>query len=109
MRSKINRGLLIIIFAAATFASCKKKDSIASEADKLKDSVLLYTRDIYLWHNQIPANFNPRTYADPNEIMEAVRQYSIEPPNTPPVDRFSFAALKKDWDNVSSGISADFG
>jgi len=95
------------------FTSCKKDkgndEVVLSADDKLKDSVLMYTRDIYLWYNQIPADFNPRKYADPNAIMEAIRTYSMEPPNSRPVDRFSFAAKKVDWDNRSSGVSQDFG
>ena len=99
-------------------SSCSKTDSGAgpgpgptptpppavSVEDKVKDSALLYARDIYLWFAQIPSSFNPRSYADPNKIMEAIRPYSMEPGFTNPVDRFSFGALQSDWNNVSSGI-----
>lgn len=80
-------------------------DSINTD-NLLKDSVLLNSRDVYLWNTQIPASFNPRTYADPNEIMEAIRTYSIEPGFTQPVDRYSFAIKKAEWDNLSMGMSA---
>lgn len=99
-------------------ASCKKDNvnpnptppaPTTPTVDKVKDSVLLYTRDIYLWNTQIPANFNAQSYSDPNEIMKAIRAYSIEPGFTGPVDRWSFAVKKSEWDNVSSGISKDFG
>jgi hypothetical protein len=80
-----------------------------SPANLVKDSALLYARDIYLWYDQIPSSFKPRTYADPDAIMRAIRPYSIEPGFTNPVDRWSFAALKKDWDNTSAGIQQDFG
>lgn len=102
------RILIIIILSAGIATSCKKNDSTSAE-NRLKDSTLLYARDIYLWYNQIPKDFNPRNYSDPDAIMKAIRAYSIEPPNVGPVDRFSFAASKTDWDNLSSGISADFG
>ncbi len=82
---------------------------VNSTANLVKDSALLYARDIYLWYDQIPATFKPRTYADPDAIMKAIRPYSIEPGFTNPVDRWSFAALKKDWDNTSAGIQQDFG
>ncbi len=77
--------------------------------DKIKDTVLAYTKDIYLWYNQIPASFNARSYADPDKIMTAIRQYSVEPGFSQPVDRWSFAMKQKDWDNLSSGITSDFG
>src|SRR5512137_1784259 len=50
-----------------------------SPANLVKDSALLYARDIYLWYDQIPSSFKPRTYADPDAIMRAIRPYSIEP------------------------------
>jgi hypothetical protein len=121
---KLKSILLVGLGAALLVGSCKKEsntsnsgggtgatDSTAvnSPANLVKDSALLYARDIYLWYKQIPATFKPRTYADPDAIMKAIRPYSIEPGFTKAVDRWSFAALKKDWDNVSAGIQQDFG
>ncbi|RYY09611.1 MAG: hypothetical protein EOO04_38135, partial [Chitinophagaceae bacterium] len=77
--------------------------------DKIKDTVLGYSQDIYLWFEQIPSTFKPRTYADPNKIMTAIREYSVEPGFSKPVDRWSFAMKKAEWDDVSSGIAGDFG
>lgn len=117
MKIKSNQFLLAMMLGASIFISCKKTPDVTppptppavTAEDKMKDSVLLYTRDIYLWYNQIPSNFNPRTYADPDKIMQAIRQYSTEPGFTQPVDRFSFAIKQADWNNISSGISGDFG
>ena len=101
---------------AATMAmaalGCRKgqSDSASTNSNNaLQDSVAAITRDIYLWYQSIPASFNARSYADPNKTMEAVRAYSIEPGYSQPVDRWSFAVLKKDWDKQSQGISSDFG
>src|SRR4028119_1959272 len=69
----------------------------ASAADKLKDTTLLYARDIYLWHDKIPATFNARSHADPSAIMTAIRQYATEPGFSASVDRWSFAASQQDW------------
>ncbi|MGI8582900.1 MAG: S41 family peptidase [Chitinophagaceae bacterium] len=123
MHLRRNKFLLIILFASGIFTSCQKEiDStgntpiptpiptptpVASADDKLKDTVLLYTREIYLWYNQIPATFNPRTYADPDAIMKAIRPFSIE--SGIQADRFSFAMRQADYNNLSSGISGDFG
>jgi carboxyl-terminal processing protease len=112
-RNVLLLGAILSVF----FISCKKDDSVTppttpgqtSAADKLKDSVLLYARDIYLWYNNIPQSFNARGYDDANEIMEAIRPYSTEPGFSKPVDRWSFAVTKAEWDGVSSGISGDFG
>jgi carboxyl-terminal processing protease len=70
---------------------------------KLKDSVVQLTRDIYLWYNQIPSTFDPHSLATPVEAMTAIRAYSIESPFTTPVDKWSFAMKKTEWDNSSSG------
>jgi hypothetical protein len=114
----------IIVATAAIallFSACKKEESLTtthlnptppdnvSAADILKDSALLYTKDIYLWSDKIPTTFNARSYSDPAAIMTAIRQYSIEPGFSTPVDRWSFAVNQQDWDNVSSGIAGDFG
>ena len=98
------------------FASCKKSDVQNNNTtpppvtvDKVKDSVLLYSRDIYLWYSQIPSSFNAQSYADPDKIMTAIRAYSNEPGFSAPVDKWSFAYKQVDWDNLSSGITQDFG
>lgn len=108
MQLKNAKFLLITMLAMSTFTACKKNhDATVSVEDKIKDSSLLYARDIYLWYNQIPATFDPRTFADPDAIMKGIRPYSLE--NGVVADRFSFAAKQVDWNNISSGNSADFG
>ncbi len=118
-----NRFLLAVLFAVSLISACKKSDSggdnltppptpttpSTSAADKIKDTVVEYSRDIYLWYNQIPTNFNGRSHADPDKIMTAIRQFSIEPGFSTPVDKWSFAVKQAEWDNVSSGIAGDFG
>jgi len=118
-----NYRFLLVMLVLSIFISCKKTPDatttppppppppppVVTLEDKIKDTTLMYSRDIYLWYKQIPATFNPRTYADPNKIMEAIRQYSTEVGYPNPVDRFSFAMKQAEWNNVSSGISGDFG
>lgn len=101
------------------FLACKKNKADVAAAppalvtpspvplsdNALKDSVMLLTKDIYLWNTQLPATFNARSYDDPIKIMEAIRQYSVEPGFTQPVDRYSFAIKKTEWDNLSTGMS----
>jgi hypothetical protein len=99
----------LIVVTAITLFGCKKHSDKNVDSDKLKDSAMVFTRDIYLWYNNIPASFNPHDYADPNAIMEAIRPYSIEPGFSTPVDRWSFAMLKSEWDGLSSGQGGDFG
>ena len=111
------RLILLAIAVILLVTSCKKNEvqnlnpqpPQTSLDDKLKDSVVLYSQDIYLWYSQIPASFNGRSYADPDKIMNAIRNYSIDPGYSTPVDKWSFAVKKTEWDNVSSGISQDFG
>jgi carboxyl-terminal processing protease len=117
MKNRLAGGIVVAIFLVA---SCKKNDlhdnltptptpTPVASADALKDTALLYTKDIYLWYNQIPASFNAHNYSDYNAIMTAIRQYSTEPGFSAPVDRWSFAMKKSEWDNLSSGVSGDFG
>lgn len=123
MSSKINHSFLAILFTVTLFSSCKKGDvtptgttapttptpvAVTADPEKIKDSVLLYSKDLYLWYNQIPATFDARSYADPVAEMTAIRAYSIEPGYTTPVDKWSFAMKKTEWDNLSGGLGATF-
>lgn len=122
MQLRKHRWLWIALVSFTSLTACKKdKDDVqapepetptsgsATEADKLKDTALLYSKDIYLWYKQIPASFNARSYSDLNKIMEGIRQYSVEPGFTTAVDRWSFAVDRAQWDNVSAGVGGDFG
>lgn len=111
---------LIAILAGLTIlVSCKKNHdensntnpggSSAVDPNLIKDSTVLFSRDIYLWYSQIPVSFNGRSYDDPDNIMTAIRTYSTEPGFSQPVDRWSFAAKQSVWDDVSSGAASDFG
>ncbi len=117
----INRNIALALIAGlGIFSSCKKEiegdqpsvitpPTGPTAEEKLKDSTLLYARDIYMWYQQIPSGFNAQNYEDPDKIMKAIRAYSIEPGFSQPADRWSFAYKKQAWDNVSSGVSQDFG
>ncbi|KYP15865.1 S41 family peptidase [Flavihumibacter sp. CACIAM 22H1] len=117
----MKRILMLSLLAGLVLGACQKKTENPTPnppgggttpptmADKVKDTALLYARDIYLWYNQIPTSLNARSYADPGKIMEAIRPYSKEPGFTNPVDRWSFGVLKSEWDNVSGGVAADLG
>ncbi len=115
MKSKV----ITLVAGLSILISCKKNDVAnnlntvpqppVATTDKIKDSTLLYSRDIYLWYSQIPASFNAQNYADPDKIMAALRTYSVETGFSQPVDRWSFAMKKQQWDNVSSGAADDFG
>ncbi len=106
---------VVILF----FISCKKEAPVSPQTlqpvvvtptgltpEQLKDSSVIYAKDIYLWNTQIPATFDGKLYADPNKIMEAIRPFSIETGFTTAVDRWSFAMLKKDWDKISAGMNS---
>ena len=126
MQSMKHHFIVAALASFALLASCKKTD-VSSEnltpptsttpvtpavpsADALKDSALLYSKDIYLWYNQIPSTFNARSYTDLDKEMTAIRQYSSEPGFSGAVDKWSFAVKQDEWDNVSSGVSTgDFG
>ena len=108
-------NLFFSVFASALIlSSCKKEtgnDTVdnSSVADRIKDSAFQYSREIYLWNTQISPSFNPRSYADLDKVMTALRTYSQEPGFTQPVDRWSFAIKQNEWDNISSGVTQDFG
>lgn len=125
IHKKVSYSLLFLLVTLIFLASCRKDnnnnvsqstidslrraDSITLVENLTKDTAWLYAKELYLWYKTLPSNFNVRSYSDPNAIMNAIRAYSVEPGFTDPVDRWSFATTKKEWDDVSSGISGDFG
>jgi carboxyl-terminal processing protease len=126
MQSIKSSLVMAALVGLAFFTSCKKSDASAgnltpptptntpttpvASGDALKDSALLYSKDIYLWYNQIPSSFNARSYTGMDKLMIGLRQYSKEPGFSGSVDKWSFGVKKADWDNVSSGVSTgDFG
>lgn len=118
MQLKTLSTFAALLFLLLGGISCRKGQGVTAPAatpavttaspDLVKDSSVLYARDLYLWYNQIPATFDARSYADPSKIMEAIRPYSIEPGFSAAVDRWSFGMKKTDWDNLSAGLSANF-
>jgi C-terminal processing protease CtpA/Prc len=117
MQLKTQRLLVASLVSLALLQACKKNDvsnnlnpstgSLSPSA--IKDTTIADARDIYLWYSQIPSTFNAQTYSDPNAIMEAIRQYSNEPGFSTPVDKWSFGMKQTEWDNLSNGVSGDFG
>ncbi len=98
-----------LLVSSLVMSSCRKSGTQDGKDDMLKKDVLERTRDIYLWNDQIPQSFDARRYAGPREIMDAVRLYSMEPGFPTPVDHFSFAIKKSEWDDISTGVATDFG
>ena len=124
MQIKTNAFFPAIMFALISFIGCKKTQdvpakpiptptpipvAVTTDPEKIKDSALLYSKDLYLWYNQIPSTFDARSNADPVAIMTGIRQYSIEPGFSAAVDRWSFAMKKTEWDNLSGGLGTTFG
>ncbi|CAN5509710.1 S41 family peptidase [soil metagenome] len=122
MMLKLPFKISLLLLGSAIFAvsACKKNkadiaavppaptpaDTVATLSDAvLKDSILYYSRDIYLWNTQIPAGFKAQSFAGPETLMEGIRPYSIEAGFSNPVDRWSFAMKKTEWDNLSSGLN----
>ncbi len=113
------RSIAMLLLAAGTLLlACKKNmpDVVPTplvvttpidvpSADRIKDSSLFYAKDLYLWNTQIPDTFNARGYTDPADIMRGIRPYSIEPGFSGPVDKWSFAMKKTDWDRQAGGMS----
>lgn len=111
--------LLLLLSGVGLVTSCKKDvDSIGNTAtdssaisanSAVNDTAWLYAQEIYLWYNYLPSSFNPQSYTDPNAVMEAIRAYSTESGFSGPVDKWSFAVKQSEWDDISAGISGDFG
>lgn len=117
---KLIPALAIIAITIAT--SCQKKTDVtapgtdstavvtASKLDLLKDSVYLYSKEVYLWSDLIPpyAQFNPRGYsgttdlASATNVMNGIRALQ-------PLDRFSMVTSNAQAEGIQTGEDTDLG
>lgn len=105
-------------FLILFITSCKKDiketggpgTSSVSQTDLLKDSVYLYSKEIYLWQENIPSYeaFNARQYSGADDqksasaVMNAIRKLQ-------PLDRFSFVTTKEASAGLQTGADVDYG
>lgn len=106
------RSLVVLFLGAGLgLASCKKEpkqDNPSTTAyipqNEVRDSAYLYTKDIYLWTEKLPAieTFRPRDSKDIYAVMEKVKSFE-------PLDHFSFVEKKSETDQGNQGLDSDFG
>lgn len=113
---------LLVAAGFFVFSSCQKSisdepgnpnDTITtppSMSDLLKDSIYLFTKEVYLWHEVLPSYdvFNPRQYTGATDLeaaqneMKAIR--ALEP-----LDRYSFVITKTESEGLQDGTNSDYG
>ncbi|PWG80732.1 S41 family peptidase [Pararcticibacter amylolyticus] len=103
--------LFLLFIVPVVFAGCKKnshKDEIDQET-LLKDSVYLYTQEVYLWQDALPAKFYPQNYSTAEDVLTALKQYK-KGSDGQPVDHYSF--LDREGTvagEIQDGVLGDFG
>ncbi len=106
----------LLLASSFFFVACKKTDTpkpptpTASKQDLIKDSVYLYTKEVYLWQDVIPSydQFNPRKYSGSTDleiaqnVMNGIRSLQ-------PLDRFSMVLSREASSGLQTGEDTDFG
>ncbi len=113
-----------VIFFVSIF-SCKKSDSsvtppattdtlsAAARLDLLRDSVYLYSKEVYLWHEVIPSYgvFNPRQYTGSTELIAAQNEMAgiraLQPQDNK--HSYSFVTTQAGSDAIQTGNNTDYG
>ncbi len=121
------KNLLILCTIALTLftQSCKKKDGMgsatppvdsiatASKLDLLRDSIYLYTKEVYLWHEVLPsyAAFNPRQYTGATELEAAQNEMAGIRALQPEDNRhsYSFVTTTAGSNAIQTGEDQDYG
>jgi len=109
----------LVLVSSILIISCKKKDIDApnpapqiptTKEDLLKDSVYLYTKEVYLWQDIIPGydQFKPRQYKGSTEL-ESAEKVMAAIRNLQPLDRFSFVTTQEESAGLQTGEDKDFG
>ena len=121
-----NYLLLSIIFISVLVGfSCKKSDnavvppgntdtlSAAARLDLLRDSIYLYSKEEYLWHEVIPsyAVFNPRQFTGSTELIAAQNEMTAIRALQPQDKKhsYSFVTTKEGSDAIQTGNNKDYG
>lgn len=116
--------LIIVAVCFSSLISCQKElnDSggsgtdttgnggTPSQSDLLKDSVYLYTKEVYLWHEVIPTYdvFNPRGFSGATD-EEAAQNELDAIKALQPLDRYSFVTTNAESEGLQTGTNNDFG
>ena len=110
---------LLLLASPIVFAACKKTEQpappdptpTATTEDLLKDSVYLYTKEVYLWTEVIPSyeSFNPRKYSNGADNLETAQKVMNGIKALEPKDRFSMVLSKEASDGLQTGEDKDFG
>lgn len=119
---KKNALLFLCIVSVCGLFACKKDKAAdgntntgggtttTAQVDLLKDSVYLYSKEVYLWNTVLPSydQFNPRQYTGSTDedaatnVMEAIKKLE-------PLDRYSFVTTKAESDGLETGSDVDYG
>src|SRR4051812_42730806 len=122
------KNYLLFPFVAIIFFatySCKKNNSSpsspggtdtlssAAKLDLLRDSVYLYSKEEYLWHEVIPsyAAFNPRQYTGSTELLAAQNELAAIRALQPQDNKhsYSFITTQEASDAIQTGNDKDYG
>jgi carboxyl-terminal processing protease len=122
---KIYQYLFGFFLLAILGMSCKKSNPapttppitppvvIASPKDLLMDSLYLYTKEIYLWHEVIPsyAVFNPRQYTGTTDLIAAQNEMAAIRALQPQDKKhgYSFVTTQAGSDAIQTGADEDYG
>ncbi len=118
-------GLIILSVLLLLVISCKKNNdagspgsgtdslSAADKSNLLKDSLYLYTKEAYLWHEVIPsyAIFNPRQYTGSTDLvaaqneMAAIRALQVQDNK----HSYSFVTTQAGSNAIQTGSNQDYG
>ena len=122
MKNLIFLSVIVLGFLFTT--SCKKSDSgvtppatdsptAAAKLDLLRDSVYLYSKEVYFWHDVIPsyAVFNPRQYTGSTELAAAQNEMAgiraLQPQDSK--HSYSFVTTQAGSDAIQTGGNTDYG
>ena len=121
---KILPGLAGVLMMAFMFSCQKGIDPVTgttdttgtttpSQLDLLRDSIYLYTKEVYLWHSLLPSydQFNPRQFTGSTDLeaaqneMTSIRSYAPEDKS----HSYSFVVTNEESDGLQTGESKDWG
>jgi hypothetical protein len=91
---------------------CKRIDISPLGAPDYRDRLYAFAQDLYLWHDRLPSanDFAPRSFEDPNELVNKVRTFSPLNSAGANVDKWSFLTTRTAYEAQQQGtVTGRFG
>ncbi len=105
-------AFIFAVSIGSLVVACRKEIDPMPTLNDYRDSVYYHTRQVYFWNDRLPslADFGTTAFKEPFSIIEKVRTFSPLNANNKNIDRWSYAQMIDNYQNIQAGrVTGRFG